>query len=77
MADLQDVIMDLGETEVTVTCRSSSNVRRFHTLFSLGQNSNFQILLRHSYPEIASCGRRIDFPLNFAYIAGYYEEQLL
>jgi len=32
--------------------------------------SSQKIILQHGYPEIASCGRRIDYPLNFSYIAG-------
>lgn len=29
-----------------------------------------QVLLQHGYPEISSCGRRVDYPLHFSYIAG-------
>uniref|UniRef100_A0A914WLI1 Uncharacterized protein n=1 Tax=Plectus sambesii TaxID=2011161 RepID=A0A914WLI1_9BILA len=50
----QDVLVELGETDVTIYNAKDPDV----------------ILLQHSYPEISSCGRRTDYPLNFSYIAG-------
>lgn len=44
------------------------SLRETHVTVYCGKSN--AVLLRHGYPEISSCGRRIDYPLNFSFIAG-------
>ncbi|XP_022092606.1 uncharacterized protein LOC110980329 [Acanthaster planci] len=50
----KDVYLELGETNL-ITWESSDGDR---------------VVMKHCYPEISSCGRRVDALLYFAYVAG-------
>ncbi|XP_038065298.1 uncharacterized protein LOC119735604 [Patiria miniata] len=50
----KDVFLELGETNL-ITWEASDEDR---------------IIMKHCYPEISSCGRRVDALLYFAYVAG-------
>uniref|UniRef100_A0A915KUJ3 RUN domain-containing protein n=1 Tax=Romanomermis culicivorax TaxID=13658 RepID=A0A915KUJ3_ROMCU len=54
------VLMDIGETDLIIIDTENSN----------------KVIIKHSYPEISSCGRRVDMPLFAAYVAGTVAEPL-